>query len=202
MLEEEYNNGVVASIAGHHERYERKVEKPQWRAKRERVVLSVSIYSEAYRTVPYAPPCTSESHVLSEGAHYDAQTWRRRHQRVAVLLSSAQSLLTRGLDARAPRLSSPLLQKENRNMSAKIDDDENSALFYEVKAMMDEGDADSDRHSLSSDDEGYMERLMDGRTARLPSDENVAKVESVEAQPAPAGGSASGAHATAAGSIC
>ena len=68
-------------------------------------------------------------------------------------------------------------RKSAGSMSSKIDDDENSALFYEVKVMMDEGDADEDRHSLSSDDEGYMDRLMEGRTVRLPSEENFAWVD-------------------------
>ena len=47
-----------------------------------------------------------------------------------------------------------------------LTDDENVALFHEVQSMMHEGDEDEDRRELSSDEEGYVDGLIDGQTAR------------------------------------
>ena len=51
-------------------------------------------------------------------------------------------------------------------MAGKLSDAENEQLFHEIKAMMADGEADEDQQPLSSDEEGYMEGLMEGSTAR------------------------------------
>lgn len=51
---------------------------------------------------------------------------------------------------------------------AQVNDDENTALFHEIRAMMAEGDEDEDRKPLSSDEEGFVDGLMQGHTARQP----------------------------------
>ena len=47
-----------------------------------------------------------------------------------------------------------------------LTDAENEELFHEVTSMMHEGDEDEDRRELSSDEEGYVDGLIDGQTAR------------------------------------
>jgi hypothetical protein len=47
-------------------------------------------------------------------------------------------------------------------MARSITDEENTQLYHEVKAMMDE--AEDDERQLSSDEEGYVDGLMEGRT--------------------------------------
>ena len=48
----------------------------------------------------------------------------------------------------------------------QLSDAQSDALWYEIKGMMDEAEADPESvQPLSSDEEGYVERLMDGRTA-------------------------------------
>ena len=47
-----------------------------------------------------------------------------------------------------------------------LTEEENDALFHEVKSMMEEAENDDDQRPLSSDEEGYVDGLMEGRIAR------------------------------------